>query len=66
MSLRRHFGIFAAAGVTLVALLAGCGSSSSGTSSGASSGASTASGPVTVGIDLTALGVLTGAIGLWL
>jgi ribose transport system substrate-binding protein len=53
MSLRRHFGIFAAAGVTLVALLAGCGSSSSGTSSGASSGASTASGPVTVGIDLT-------------
>jgi ABC-type sugar transport system substrate-binding protein len=57
MSLRRHFGIIAAAGVTVAVLLAGCGSSSGGASSSTSSTSTSTgtgtSGPVTIGVDLT-------------
>jgi simple sugar transport system substrate-binding protein/ribose transport system substrate-binding protein len=50
MVLRRRFGISAAAGLAVAALLAGCGSSS-----GSTAGAATksTSGPVTIGVDLT-------------
>jgi ABC-type sugar transport system substrate-binding protein len=53
MSRRRHSGIFAAAGVMLVALIAGCGSSSGTASSTASTGTTPSSGPVKIGVDLT-------------
>jgi ABC-type sugar transport system substrate-binding protein len=53
MSRRRHSGIFAAAGVMLIALIAGCGSSSGSAGSSTSSGAKAASGPVKIGVDLT-------------
>jgi ribose transport system substrate-binding protein len=53
MSRRRHSGIFAAAGVMLVALIAGCGSSSGTASSAASTGTTPSSGPVKIGVDLT-------------
>jgi simple sugar transport system substrate-binding protein/ribose transport system substrate-binding protein len=55
MSLRRHLGIVAAAGVTTAVLLAGCGSSSSTSAGGSTSGAATGSGSgaVTIGVDLT-------------
>jgi ABC-type sugar transport system substrate-binding protein len=57
MSRNRYLGSVAAAGVALVTLLAACGSSSGGTTSGSGSSASssggTASGPITIGVDLT-------------
>jgi ribose transport system substrate-binding protein len=51
MSRRRHSGIFVAAGALLLALVAGCGSSSGSASS--SGGTTSASGPVKIGVDLT-------------
>jgi ABC-type sugar transport system substrate-binding protein len=59
MSRNRYLGSVAAAGVALVTLLAACGSSSGGATSGSASSASssggsgTASGPITIGVDLT-------------
>jgi ABC-type sugar transport system substrate-binding protein len=52
MSRNRYLGSVAAAGVALVTLLAACGSSSGGATSSASSSGS-ASGPITIGVDLT-------------
>ncbi|HEU5419708.1 MAG TPA: sugar ABC transporter substrate-binding protein [Streptosporangiaceae bacterium] len=49
MSLRRRIAIGAAAGVTLLSLLAGCGSSSGGSSGGGGGG----SGTIAIGVDLT-------------
>jgi ABC-type sugar transport system substrate-binding protein len=53
MSRNRYLGIFAAAGAALVTLLAGCGSSSGGTSTSSGGGTPAASGPITIGVDLT-------------
>jgi ABC-type sugar transport system substrate-binding protein len=61
MSRNRYLGSVAVAGVALVTLLAACGSSSGGTTGGSAGSASSsssggtvgASGPVTIGVDLT-------------